>query len=216
MKHLNELKRICSDSSSYQKEAVLSGEAKIIGESIAEIPFWKPSFCELIIRASEESGHGFSPLESDLSDYGAAPGMELRMDQFCPELFSMWKQHWNEFIAPFVKEFYRCPYMFDRPFDVFRVPFLVKYTMDSQRSMDEHHDTSLLSISIKLTNPKNFQGTDLIFPRQDYSNESLPQGWGTIFPGQLTHPHYADQLRSGTRYGMTGWIRGSDLQNVFP
>lgn len=215
MSYINELKRVCGNVDLYNQIAVASGPMQQITESILVTPFWTPGFCELIINAADEH-NDYKSLDADTQTYGAAPGQESRVDQFCSELFEAYKQHIMTWLSTPLSSFYRCPYLFNRPWDVFRVPFLVKYTMDSQRSMDEHHDTSLLSMSVKLTDPKKFQGTDLVFPRQQWSNIDVPQGHAVWFPGQLTHPHYANQLQSGTRHGMTGWIRGSDLRNVSP
>lgn len=215
MGYIEKLTAICVDESSYLKNAVAGGLSEQIGESILITPFWQPSFCELVIAAAEEHGE-FKPHDADTKAYGAAPGQEARLDQFCPELFEAYKKHIGLFLKPKLSSFYRCPFLMNRAWDVFRMPFIVKYTMDSQRSMDEHHDTSILSMSVKLSDPATFKGTDLVFPRQNWSNVEVEQGKAVWFPGQLTHPHYANELQSGSRYGMTGWIRGADLRNAYP
>lgn len=215
MSAISLLTEVCSSWDSYQDAAIASGKPESPSESILITPFWNEGFCSLVIAASEEHGK-FGPLYADTLKVGAAPGQELRVNEFCPALFEMYKKHISRYIAPKLCNFYRMPYLFDREWDVFRMPFLVRYTMSSQRSMEEHHDASILSLSVKLSDPATFEGTDLVFTRQNWSNKEVGHGMAVWFPGQLTHPHYANELQSGCRYGMTGWIRGSNLKDIEP
>ncbi|HEY5236371.1 MAG TPA: hypothetical protein VIJ14_09355, partial [Rhabdochlamydiaceae bacterium] len=161
-------------------DQIASGFPYNVGESILVVPFWKEEFCKKVIEAAEWHG-GFAPLPEDAKT-GNAPGQELRISQFSPWLLSRYKEHWLNYLKGPICSFYRYSYMFDRGLDCFRDPFLVKYSMDGQKNMKEHHDSSLLSIMIKLNS--DFEGTDLIFPRQGWSNYDVPVGWGVIFPGQ--------------------------------
>lgn len=191
---------------------IQSGISYPVGESILVVPFWKPEFCKTIVERAEEHGD-FAPLGYDVSN-NAAPGQELRLSKISEMWVHCYKNHWLTHLAKPVQDFYRYPYMFRSGMDSFRDPFIVKYSMNSQRSMEEHHDASILSIMIKLNS--EFEGTDLVFPRQGWSNKDIPVGWGVIFPGQLTHPHYTTPLTSGMRMGLTGWIRGLNLKDTSP
>lgn len=192
-------------------DAIQHGTVIEVSESILTAPFWKPWFCQMVIDAADEHNN-YHPLYADVK--GTAPGQECRINEFSPWLFERYKEHWMNILRWPVGEFYQADYLFNRDFDMFRVPFLVKYTMDTQRSMDQHHDFSVISMSMMLNG--DYEGNYLWFPRQRWSNQNVPIGYATIFPGQLTHPHCATRLLTGNRYGLTGWIRGEDLKNVDP
>ena len=198
----------------YEK-AILSGMSKNIGESILLIPIWTEEFCDLLIETA--SSLNYESLEADLSAYGAAPGQEVRVSTFSSWLLNNWKKHCLKYILPVVGEFYRAGYMFEKPYDIFRDPFIIKYDVKGQTTLNEHHDFSLLTINMCLSKrDRDFTGSEVVFPRQNWTTAEVPRGWGIAFPGQLTHPHYTNPIISGTRYGWVSWIRGSDLQNVNP
>ena len=57
--------------------------------------------------------------------------------------------------------------------------------------------------SVKLND--DYEGATLIFPRQDVTNKDIPIGKMIVFPSQVTHGHYVDELQSGTKYSATFW-----------
>ena len=75
--------------------------------------------------------------------------------------------------------------------------------MDTQTSLNLHHDASLVTGSVKLND--DYKGATLIFPRQYTNNEDVPVGKCILFPGQVTHGHYCDELKEGTKYSLTMW-----------
>lgn len=195
------------------KDAIQHGQVTQVNESMLVAPFWKPWFCQMVIDAAEQHDD-FHPLYADAGTNGTAPGQECRINEFSPWLFERYKEHWQNILRWPIGEFYQAHYLFDRKFDMYRVPFLVKYTMDSQKSMEQHHDFSLITMSMMLNG--DYEGSYLWFPRQKWSNKNVPIGYATIFPGQVTHPHLATKLTAGFRYGFTGWLRGDDMRNVEP
>lgn len=194
-------------------DAIAHGTAWAASESILIVPFWKPWFCRLVYEAAEEHGE-FAPLPVDAAEYGTAPGQELRINVFSEWLFKRYKEHWANSIRYVVGDFYNMHYPFNEDRNPYRVPFILKYTMDTQTNMEPHHDFSLISMAMMLNG--DYEGSYLWFPRQSWSNVGIPIGHAVIFPGQVSHYHQATELKSGTRYSMTGWIRGGDLQNVDP
>jgi predicted 2-oxoglutarate/Fe(II)-dependent dioxygenase YbiX len=89
--------------------------------------------------------------------------------------------------------------------------FTIKYSMDTQRKLNLHHDMSLVSGSLKLNN--NYTGGELYFPRQGVSNSQLDVGSIILWPGQVTHPHECKELESGVKYSLTLWtsrLKGTD------
>lgn len=186
------------------KDAIQHGYAYDISESILCVPFWQPWFCQLVIEAADEY-NDYHPYDADMpGGKGAAPGQECRIGEFSPWLFERYKKHWMEYLRWPVGEFFHVGYLFDKGEDIYRMPFVLKYTMDTQTSMDPHHDASTISMAVMLNG--DYDGSNLWFPHQRVSNKDVPIGWGTVFPGRLSHWHQATELKSGTRYGFTCWI----------
>ena len=51
----------------------------------------------------------------------------------------------------------------------------------------------------------NYEGADLEFPLQGFSNGSMPVGSVLAWPSLVTHPHQTNQLVSGVKYALTIW-----------
>jgi predicted 2-oxoglutarate/Fe(II)-dependent dioxygenase YbiX len=79
----------------------------------------------------------------------------------------------------------------------------MKYSEDTQKTLGLHTDASLVTGSVKLND--DYEGATLIFPRQGVTNRDIPIGKMLLFPGQVTHGHYVDQLVSGTKFSATFW-----------
>ena len=83
--------------------------------------------------------------------------------------------------------------------------FLIKYDQKRQNELKLHNDASLVSGSIKLND--DYEGGELYFPRQRFSNQNIPVGKCILFPSQVTHGHSSIKLLSGTKYSMTIWTQ---------
>lgn len=81
--------------------------------------------------------------------------------------------------------------------------FAVRYLLEGQKKLDLHSDDSFISCSIKLNN--DYEGGNLVFPLQNYSNEKVPVGDLLIWPSRITHPHQSTMLTSGQKYSITVW-----------
>ena len=81
--------------------------------------------------------------------------------------------------------------------------FAIKYCMEGQRSLKLHRDESFVSGSIKLND--EYEGAELIFPDQGFTNKNVEVGDLLLWPGSITHPHCSDYLLSGEKYSMTIW-----------
>ena len=84
-----------------------------------------------------------------------------------------------------------------------RDAFTMRYSMDTQTSLGFHTDASLITGSVKLND--NYEGATLFFPHQDFTNADVPVGSCILFPSQVTHGHYVDELKSGVKYSLTMW-----------
>ena len=86
--------------------------------------------------------------------------------------------------------------------------------MDTQQSMDQHTDTSLITTTMILNESSEYEGSHLTFPRQNFTSKDIPAGHAIIFPGLVTHPHFGSELTSGKRYTFVHWTRGPHFPNT--
>ena len=84
-----------------------------------------------------------------------------------------------------------------------RDAFTMKYSMATQKELGFHTDASLVTGSVKLND--DFEGAELIFPHQDFSNINVPKGKCILFPSAVTHGHKVPELISGVKYSLTMW-----------
>ena len=48
----------------------------------------------------------------------------------------------------------------------------------------------------------DFEGGEIVFPRQNFDNSKIEPGTLLVWPGQITHPHAVMPVTAGTRYAM--------------
>ena len=81
-------------------------------------------------------------------------------------------------------------------------PMIIKYHKKGQ-NVQLHNDTSKFTLNVKLNT--EFKGCHVEFPRQKWTNKDIPKGWCFVWPSQVTHPHVAYPLISGTKYSLSSW-----------
>ena len=167
---------------------------EIIDDHIILIDYLTPSMCDSMIELSERSG-GYKSLEGD-----DVPGHELRLKEL--GLWSTTSEHWMNVVRKVVSQYWEYAGIHS-----LRDAFLIKYTMEGQKELRLHSDISLVTGSVKLND--EYEGGELYFPRQKFSNQDVPVGKCILFPGQVTHPHTSQRLKSGTKYSLTIWTNGS-------
>jgi len=86
-----------------------------------------------------------------------------------------------------------------------REAFVMRYALDTQVSLANHCDASMVTGSVKLND--DYEGADLVFHRQNVSNKDVPVGRVILFPGQVTHGHECMELKSGVKYSLTMWTQ---------
>lgn len=166
------------------------GKHERIGEDTLVVDFMSKAQCEQMIELSEAHG-GWEPLPGD-----KFPAYEIRIKEL--GLWDELEAHWVNEIYPIVEKYWHPLKMYG-----LRDAFTMRYSMDTQTSLNLHHDASLVTGSVKLND--NYKGATLIFPRQYTNNEDVPVGKCILFPGQVTHGHYCDELKEGTKYSLTMW-----------
>ena len=163
---------------------------EVIGNEMLLIDYLTPSMCDDLIDIADGDGEWGS------LDYDDFPAREIRLKKL--GLWDQMERHWEESIYPIVHSFWR-------PFRMhgIRDAFVLRYSLDTQTKLNLHCDASVLTGSVKLND--NYEGADLVFPRQKFSNKDVPVGKCILFPGQLTHGHECQELISGVKYSLTVW-----------
>ena len=163
---------------------------EVIGNEMLLIDYLTPSMCDDLIALADKDGEWGS------LSYDDFPAQEIRLKKL--GLWDQMEKHWEESIYPIVHSFWR-------PFKMhgIRDAFVMRYSMDTQTKLNLHCDASVLTGSVKLND--NYEGAELVFPRQKFSNKDVPVGKCILFPGQLTHGHECQELISGVKYSLTIW-----------
>ena len=88
---------------------------------------------------------------------------------------------------------------------IWRDLYILIYHKDNSNGLNNvvHADFSNYTFSCGLTNASEFEGGELVFPRQNFSMK-INKGQMLIFPGGLTHPHYTKDVINGTRFQFIG------------
>ena len=173
------------------KNYITAEDYDIIGDEMLLIDYKTPRQCAHWIKLAEELG-GFKPHHAD-----SFPSHDIHL-KLIPGLWEESEQHWNDVVAPIIERYWR-PLAHHH----LRKAFIMKYSSDTQRTLGLHNDSSLVTGSVKLND--DYEGATLYWPRQGISNSDIPVGKMVLFPSQVTHGHYVDELKSGTKYSATFW-----------
>ena len=173
-----------------QSAPILSLSYNEVADDILVTELLTESECKDLIRRSEELG-SWSSMEGD-----KFPAQEIRLKQL-----GLWKDYqklWEDKLAKICEKHWKpLQYM------GLRDAFTMRYAMDTQTSLGFHTDASLVTGSVKLND--DYEGATLHFPRQKFTNLDVPVGSCILFPAQVTHGHYVDELQSGVKYSLTMW-----------
>ena len=163
---------------------------EVIGNEMILVDFLTPSQCEEWIRIGEEHG-GWNPHPDD-----RFPSHDIHL-----KLLGLWDEvdaWWSKVLSPVFEQYWKPTHHYH-----LRKAFLMKYSPDTQKTLGLHNDAAMVTGSVKLND--DYEGATLIFPRQGITNKDIPVGKMIVFPGQVTHGHFVDELQSGTKYSLTCW-----------
>jgi len=166
------------------------GKYEVISKDMLLIDFMTKSQCERLIEISDNHG-GWAPLPDD-----NFPAYEIRMKEM--NLWDELETHWQEHLYPVIEDYWHPVQMYG-----LRDAFTMRYSLDTQKKLSLHNDHSLVTGSVKLND--DYEGATLVFPRQNVTNDVAEVGQCILFPGQVTHSHYCDELTSGVKYSLTMW-----------
>jgi GR25 family glycosyltransferase involved in LPS biosynthesis len=171
------------------------GDVDYLDKDMFVIDFMTQTQCEDMIDVSERHGNWGSLA------YDKFPAQEIRVKEL--GYWESLQKHWENHLYPIIERHWRPMEMYG-----LRDAFTMRYSTDTQKSLNLHTDASLVTGSVKLNN--DYVGADLIFPRQNISNKDVPVGRAIIFPGQVTHGHECTELKSGIKYSLTMWTSRYD------
>lgn len=165
-----------------------------VSDDIVAFDYLTPQMCDDIIGACDERG-GWEPRPDD-----AYPAQEIRIKDLCPTLYNEMEKHLTQKIWPQLEAYWPPMTMYGvRDF------FAMRYSLDTQKELALHNDASMVSGSLKLN--EGYQGAELSFPRQHFTNRHVPRGVMLMWPGQVTHPHVCEPLEEGVKYSLTLWTK---------
>ena len=190
-------------------EAFATGEfGKIISSpapGLHVFPLYTEDYCAKLIEVADATGR----FQTERGATYAVP--ELRLNVISKLVMQAYVAVATRFILPVIDEIY----LLGDHFDVFRVPFICRYSPDTATEMGRHHDAhATLSLAISLND--GYEGGAVYFNAQDFNNRDVPVGYATMFPSMLTHEHEVLPITGGERYSLTCWLsstkadRGAD------
>ena len=162
---------------------------EVIDDDMIMMDFLTPEKCQEMIKLAEDQ-------EFHCHYADNVPSQDLRLKEI--GLWNELEKHWNKTVYDVVYKYWEPCHMYG-----LRDAFIIKYTMDGQKSLRLHNDASMVTGSVKLND--DYTGGVLKFPRQGITNEDIPIGKLILFPGQCTHGHTSTELLSGTKYSLTIW-----------
>ncbi len=164
-----------------------------VASDLLVVPFWTSDMCRAVVRAAEAVG-GFSADPED-----PVPGHEVSLALISPKLFDDLQNDIGVRIWPQLRSVW--PLV---DYCGVRDAFVIKYSLETQTELRLHHDVAQVSASVKLND--DYEGAELAFPRQAFSNADVPVGSLLVWPSLVTHPHETLPLISGVKYGLTIWF----------
>lgn len=164
-----------------------------VAEGILGMPFLDGKLCGHLCAVAELVDSLWQPLPGD-----NVPGDELRLKKLDLALWDWLGKTLKERLAPVINARWR-PALWRHPSDA----FLIRYSPDKQPSLRLHEDISYFSCSVRLR--RSCCGGELIFPRQNFSDGLVPDGWLLVWPARITHPHQVLPVRKGKRISLVVW-----------
>lgn len=176
-------KEVNDDETSVQK----------VGDELLVMSCWTKEFCATLIRATQAMD-SFAVVDGD-----PVPGNEISLAMISPRLFENVQNDFGVRIWPQLREHWP---LID--YHGIQDIFVIKYEVGHQEELRLHHDIAQVSASIKLND--DYQGAELEFPRQKFSNQEIPVGHLLAWPSLVTHPHRSTPITRGVKFSATVWF----------
>ena len=172
------------------------GKKYDVVNDIVITPFWTEDFCDKMLAMSKFYDDRFVQ-----DDYTA----DLHWWKVSGFLFADYAFHYKKSVVPFLMRIYDGIH-----FSGITSPYVVRHRVGQSTKL--HHDISKVTLSVKLNN--DYQGGEIVFPRQKFSNKDIPIGHALFWPGDVTHPHKITPVVSGTKYTIVGFTLPTKSDNT--
>ena len=175
----------------------------VINEPVRDLfnfDFFTPLFCSTLIDICNSSNSWSSGKNEDEridGGYENVPTQDIHMNQL--DLHDVWATILDTYISKIVRFLYS-----NFETKETNIIFVVRYSMDGQKDLRPHHDSSSYTVLFKLNS--EFEGGGTHFLRQNYKSDNGNIGSCTMHPGRLTHHHSGIPITSGERYLLVGFI----------
>jgi len=170
---------------------ILKGQYKLmtdeIGPNIIEFPLFTEKFCDEIVELAEQkewttTRHTYYPTtDQTMGDLDLQNIYQKVLEQFVyPIWIWFWElegDNWNTSRSE---------------------NFIVKYDTLNQGSLAIHHDSSAITLNVRLND--DFKGGGTFLPRYKLTLQPKKKGYAMAHPGQITHKHGGRPVTEGTRY----------------
>ena len=171
-----------------------------LGNNIHKIFLFNETFCNDIINYSEKNGKwskgGETYFDYRLNAKENYPTTDIHLNEI--GLKNMWDKIVDYYIKPFMINEYQY-YTKD-----INISFIAKYSLDGQKELKPHHDSSTYTVNVCLNN--NFEGGGCNFIRDNITIVNKDIGSLIIHPGKVTHRHQGLELLKGIRYILVSFI----------
>ena len=167
-----------------------------------ELDFFSKKFCSEILSIAKNNDCWSKGKNKDKrlpGGYEYVPTVDTHLNQI--DLDEMWNTLLHKIIAPIVKKFYLGIETKDT-----NISFIVKYSMDGQKKLRPHHDSSSYTVNIALNNPDEYEGGGTHFIKTDYTKKDCQMGTMLLHPGRVTHYHQGLPITKGKRYILVAFI----------
>jgi len=170
-------------------------------DDVLKIQVFNKTFCDEIIQKSEEYGEWSKGNDTDefdkrLGNKENVPTQDIHLKEIGLE--NIWGNIVDKYISKII---YNCYALSTKEINI---SFIVKYSMDGQKELKPHHDSSTYTCNICLNN--DFEGGGCHFIKKDKKICNNDIGSIIIHPGKMTHLHRGIPITNGKRYILVSFI----------
>ena len=175
----------------YINPFLLKGQYRLMVDEIApnviEFPLFTEKFCNEIVQLAEKKEwttdrHKFYPTtDQTMESLGMQAIYQKVLEQF---VYPIWTWFWE---------------LQGEGWDnLDSENFIAKYDTENQGSLDLHHDSSVITLNVRLNN--EFKGGGTYLPKYKTTVQPHKKGYAMAHPGNITHLHGGRPVETGTRY----------------
>lgn len=171
-----------------------------LNDDVNKIYLFNDHFCQEVIKLTESgnkwSQGGNSYYDNRINNIENFPTQDIQLYEL--KLEKVWEKIVEYYIAPFMSNKYKY-----KTKDI-NISFVVKYSLNGQKELDPHHDSSTYTVNLSLN--KDFEEGGCHFVKQNKTVINKDIGSIIIHPGKITHYHQGLSISSGTRYILVSFI----------